>query len=128
MKLFGKTTVDQAKDTGLALILILLLFAYFGKHYCLILPAIGVILLTMIYPAVFKPLAVVWFGLSRLLGNIVSKIILTLIFILIVTPVGLIRKLFGADPMMLKPWKQDSGSVFLKRDHTFSAKDLEKPY
>ena len=128
MKLFGKTTVDQAKDTGLALILILLLIAYFGKHYYLIPFAIGAIALTMIVPAIFKPLAVVWFGLSHLLGNIVSKIILTLIFILIVTPVGLIRKMFGADPMMLKLWKKDSGSVFLKRDHTFSIKDLEKPY
>lgn len=128
MKLFGKTTVDQAKDTGLALTLILLLIAYFGKHYGLIPFAIGAIALTMICPVIFKPLAVVWFGLSHLLGNIVSKIILTLIFILIVTPVGLIRKMFGADPMMLKPWNQDGGSVFLKRDHTFSPKNLEKPY
>lgn len=124
----SKVSVDQAKDTGLAAVLILLLFAYFRQQHSLIVPAIGVIVLTMVWPAAFGPLARVWFGLSHLLGNIVSKVILTVIFVVVVTPVGLIRRIFGADSMTLKNWKKGQGSTFLKRERFFSAEDLEKPY
>ena len=75
-----KANIDQAKDTGLAMILILLLFVYLGKYYDLVLLAIVVLLFTMTWPAIFGPLARVWFGLSRFLGSIVSKILLTFAF------------------------------------------------
>lgn len=123
-----KTSVDQAKDTGLVLTLILLLLAHFWQQHNLIVPAIVVLILMMTWPAVFRPLARVWFGLSHRLGNIVSKVILTIIFAAIVTPVGLIRRICGADSMTLKTWKEGQDSTFLKRDCPFSAKDLEKPY
>ena len=123
-----KMTIDQAKDTGLAMILILLLIAHFAKLSYLILPAIGVVVLCMTWPALFKPLAFLWFGLSELLGKIVSKILLTLIFFVIATPIALIRRIWGADSMKLKFWKKGRGSVFSERGHLYSAKDLEKPY
>lgn len=123
-----KASVDQAKDTGLAAVLILLLFAYFRQQHSLIVPAIGVLVLTMTWPAAFSPLARVWFGLSHLLGNIVSKVFLTIIFVAVVTPVGLIRRICGADSMMLKRWKKGQDSTFLKRERLFTAKDLENPY
>ena len=123
-----KTSVDQARDTGLVAALILLLFAYFRQQHSLIVPTIGVLVLTMTWPVVFGPLARVWFGLSYLLGNIVSKVLLTIIFVAVVTPVGLIRRICGADSMALKTWKKGRDSTFLKRERFFSAEDLEKPY
>lgn len=123
-----KTSIDPAKDTGLAMILILLLFVHFGRYYFLILPAIVVLVLIMIWPSIFRPLARVWFGLSHFLGSIVSKILLTIIFLTVVTPVALLRRMSGADPMLLKKWKQDDDSVFIERNHTYSSSDLKKPY
>jgi hypothetical protein len=123
-----KANIDQAKDTGLAMILILLLFVYLGKYYDLVLPAIVVLLFTMTWPAIFGPLARVWFGLSRFLGSIVSKILLTVIFYIVATPIGLLRRVSGADPMRLRKWKQNNESVFIERNHTYSANDLKKPY
>ena len=122
------STKEQAKDTGLALILILLLFVQIGKYEFLVLPAIIVLVATMTWPAIFKPLARLWFGLSHILGTVVSKIILTCIFFLIVTPIGLIRKIWGADSMRLRLWGKKNESIFLKRDHTYSAQDLKNPY
>ena len=122
------TTTEQAKDTGLALILILLLFVQIGKYEFLVLPAIIVLVAIMTWPAIFKPLARLWFGFSHILGTVVSKIILTGIFFLIATPVGLIRKTLGADPMLPRQWKKHQESSFTKRDHTYSAQDLKKPY
>ncbi|MBC2714594.1 MAG: hypothetical protein HF978_04720 [Desulfobacteraceae bacterium] len=123
-----KMTIDQAKDTGLAVILILLLFVYLGGCNYLVLPAIIVLVLTMTWPAIFKPLARFWFGLSHLLGSIISKILLSIIFYIVVTPIGLLRRVSGADSMRISKWKQNSKSVFIERNHTYSTTDLEKPY
>jgi hypothetical protein len=123
-----KKNLAQAKDTGLAIVLILLLVALIWEQHQLILPAAIVLVLAMAWPALFRPLAHVWFGLSFLLGSIVSKILLTVVYALIAVPVGLIRRLGGADAMRLKQWKKGSGSVFVERNHAFTAGDLEKPY
>jgi hypothetical protein len=119
---------EQSKDTGLAVVLILLLAWYFTGRENFILPAMGALILTMTWPKAFKPLSGLWFGLSHCLGSIVSKIFLSGIFFLMVTPVGLVRRWTGADAMRLKDWKNGAGSVFIDRGQVFSAGDLEKPY
>ena len=121
-------TSDQAKDTGLAMILILLLcFLYLGERIFLLL-AIGCLVITMTWPAFFKPLARAWFGLSHAMGTVVSKILLTLVFYGVATPIGLLRRLAGADSMRVRQWRDGDQSVFVEKAHRFEAKDLEKPY
>lgn len=122
-----KMTTKQGCDTGMALTLILLLVTYFSKNNGFVTPAILFLVLTMTWPAIFKPLAVLWFGLSRLLGSVVSKVILTLVFVVVVIPIGFIRKVAGADAMRLKEWKKEQ-TVFVERNHTYVAQDLERPY
>jgi hypothetical protein len=119
---------QKAKDTGLAILLILLLAAQLTENITLILPAIGILVLAMVWPAIFKPLAPLWFGLAYLLGTVVSKCLLTLLFFVLVTPIGALRQIFGSDPMKLKDWKNGQGSVLLERNHTFTKKDIDKPY
>jgi hypothetical protein len=121
-------THSQERDTGLALLLILLLIVYFSENVRLIIPSIAVLVLIMIWPNIFRPLAPFWFGLSRLLGTIVSKIILSLLYFLIVTPVGILMRVLNKDSMRLKDWKNSKGSVLLERNHTFTPKDIDKPY
>jgi energy-coupling factor transporter transmembrane protein EcfT len=120
--------INQAKDTGLAIILILLIFAYVKNPGWLLFSAMAVLVLTMTWPDVFRPLAKVWFGFSRILGGVVSRILLTVIFFLIVTPVGLVRRLLGVDPMRTGLWKKGGVSVLVDRDMLYTKKDIEKPY
>ena len=122
-------TVQMAKDTGLAIILILLILSFiFHLHTVLVIPTIVVCVITMTWPAMLKPLAILWFGLSVLLGSVVSRILLTLVFITVVTPIGLIRRISGADTLRLKQWKNGKESVFIIRNHKYSTNDLDKPY
>lgn len=123
-----KDKINQAKDTGLAIVLILLIFAYMANPGWLLLGAMAMLILTMTWPDVFRPLAKVWFGLSHILGTIVSKILLTIVFFLVVTPVGIVRKVLGADPMRTRLWKKGSASVLVERNMLYSKKDIEKPY
>lgn len=121
-------TPEQAKDTGMAMVLICLLLGYFGKFPKFLGVSIILLLLTMAVPKIFKPLAGLWFGLSHVMGQVVSKILLSLAFFLIVTPIGLIRRWMGADAMQLKKWKQGSESVFVERQGAIQDKDLLNPY
>jgi len=123
-----KATGEQAKDTGMAMVLICLLLGYAGKFPKFLPVSIVLLIITMAWPKAFKPLAGLWFGLSHLLGSVVSRVILTILFFTIVTPIGVIRRWRGADAMQLKKWKQGSDSVFIERQGAVQDKDLLQPY
>ena len=122
------STRDQARDTGMAMVLICLLLAYWGHRLQFLPLAIILLLLTMAVPQVFRPLAVLWFGLSHIMGNVVSKVVLTIIFFGLVTPIGLIRGWAGKDAMQLRKWKQDTDSVMVVREGAIRPEDLINPY
>ena len=121
-------TPEQAKDTGMAMVLICLLLGYWGKFPQFLPVAIVLLLITMAWPKIFTPLAGLWFGLSHLLGSVVSRVVLTILFFLIVTPIGVIRRWAGADALQLKKWKQGTDSVFVVREGPVQSKDLIQPY
>jgi hypothetical protein len=104
--------------------LAILFFALHYKNDRLVTAAFALILATVILPIIFYPFAVVWFGLSELLSIVSPAIILTIIFFLIVTPVGLIRRLLGKDSMRLKQFKKNRQSVMIDRNHLYTESDL----
>jgi hypothetical protein len=126
--LHGDATREQARDTGSALVLVFLLFWIFRRRDGYAIGAIAFHLVTMVAPQVFRPIAVIWFGLSHAVGTVASKVILTAIFFVVVTPIGIWRKVMGADSLKLRAFKDGSGSVMAERNHTFTGKDLEQPY
>ena len=123
-----KISKDQAKDTGMAMVLICLLLGYVSQAQDFFTLGIVLLLIDMIYPNLYRPVAILWFGLSQVLGTLSSKLLLTIIFFVLVTPVGWIRRITGADSMQLKRWKKDDSSVFGVREHIFKPEDIEKPY
>jgi hypothetical protein len=123
-----KSTPEQAKDTGMAMVLICLLLGYWGKFPQFLPVSLVLLIITMAWPNAFRPLAGLWFGFSHLLGNVVSRVILTILFYVVVTPIGLIRRCMGADALQLKKWKQGRDSVFVVRDGPVQGKDMANPY
>jgi len=61
--------------------------------------AIAFLLVALIRPTLLKPLNRIWFLFGLLLHRIVSPIVMALLFFAVVTPVGLLMRLFGKDPM-----------------------------
>jgi len=49
-----------------------------------------------------SPLNKIWFKFGMLLGNIISPLVMSLIFFLIVTPTGLLMRIFKKDLLNLK--------------------------
>lgn len=119
---------SQARDTGMAMVLISLILALWLGESLYVKLATALLVVTMVAPALFKPLGYVWFGLAHLMGTVMSKVLLFIVYLLIVTPVGLLRKASGKDPMQMKKWKKDHSSVFTNRALRYTAHDIEKPY
>ena len=112
----------------MAIVLLLLLCAFLLKRHGFIPAAIIVHVINMTSPQVFRLPAIAWLGFSHLLGMMVSKIVLSVVFLAVVTPVGLLRRVMGKDAMQLKAFKASEDSVMVERNHTFTGSDLEKPY
>lgn len=112
----------------MAMVLITLLLAYAGQRSRLLLLAIVLLLLTMARPQLFRPLSVVWFGVSRALGSVISRLILIVTFFGLITPVGLLRRWTGKDALQLRRWKRADGSVLTERQGTIGPDDMAKPY
>lgn len=119
---------EQVKDTGLAMVLITLLFTYWGHSFKAVPLALVLLLITMIWPEAYRPLAVVWFKFSHLIGQVMTKLLLSMLFFILLTPIGLIRSFLGRDPMQLKKWKRDEVSVFKIREYMYIPQDLERPF
>ena len=130
-RIFGSLSdidASQAKDSGMALVLIGLILYIVFRFEPLLLITVGLLIVDMTVPKLFKPFAWLWFGFSIIIGSFVSRVILTILFFALITPIGLIRKLAGKDPMQLNKWKKDSGSVFIFRNHLYTKDDIEKTY
>tara|TARA_B100000902_G_C26974733_1_gene747204 strand:- start:227 stop:610 length:384 start_codon:yes stop_codon:yes gene_type:complete len=71
------------------------------------------LILGLINSQILTPLNVLWFKFGMLLGRFVSPIVMGAIFFLVVTPTGVIMKLFGKDLLKLK--KNQSKSYWIIR-------------
>src|SRR5210317_353200 len=118
----------QASDTGMAAVLLLLLAGLFSHNIIYYKIAIPVLIVNMTFPMFYFPVAFIWLGFSQLIGTIVSKIILTIIFIILVIPVGVFRRLLGIDSLQISEFKKSNKSVMRMRNYTFVSDDIENPY
>jgi len=121
-------TRDQSRDTGMAMVLLLLLALLKWGRSELLIAAFIVHVVNMIVPHVFRPVAIAWFGLAHLLGAVASRVLMCVVFALVVTPIGLLRRVLGKDSLRLRAFRSGYDSVMVVRNHRFTAGDLEKPY
>lgn len=124
----SKVSKEECRDTGMAMVLLLLITYSYTKRAQFVLFAIALLVLDMVAPKAFRPIAVVWLGLSEILGRVMSTVVLTVVYCLFVTPVGILRGVFGKDSLRLRAFKASEESVMVQRNHTYVRGDLETPY
>jgi hypothetical protein len=110
------------------MVLLLLLAALALKRQWPVTAAILVLLVNATVPIVLKPLAVVWLGVSHAIGAVMSVVLLTIVYVVVVTPMGLLRRAAGKDTLRLTVFRRGDASVMTERRHRFTSADLEKPY
>ncbi len=128
-KMFPKSiSKKEASDTGMAMTLILLLLGYFTKNVIYYKIAIPALVMNMAFPMFYYPFAMVWLGLTNLLGIVVSRILLSVVYLFFLMPVGMIRRVMGKDSLNLKGFKKGKESVMINRDIEFTANDIKNPF
>ena len=60
------------------------------------------LIITFIKPNLFTPLNKLWIQFGILLGKVISPIVMGLVFFFVVTPIGILVRLFKKDVMGLK--------------------------
>jgi hypothetical protein len=91
----------------MAVVLLLLGLWLFWRGHALPAAILGLLivalsLLTVAAPDVLTPANRAWMRFGALLGRIVSPLVLGLMFFLTITPVAVITRAFGRDPLRLK--------------------------
>jgi len=76
----------------------------------------GVLLgLSRLIPPLFRLIYRAWICLSVILGYFISRAILTIVFVVVIIPTGLIMRLLGKDPMERK-WDPNAPSYWVKKE------------
>ena len=80
------------------------------------------LILGFILPSVLRPVYRIWMLLAYFIGGIVSRVILTVLFYVVLTPTGLVLRLFGKD-VLDQRFEKDRESYWIKKDLTDHTKD-----
>ena len=94
----GKSDIQKFGYTIATILLIAAGFLFFGgKEYYQNLIVISSIFFCfgLIIPIILKPLYIIWMAFAVILGWFMTRLILMILFYFILTPIGLLGKLFG---------------------------------
>lgn len=80
------------------------------------------LILGFILPSVLRPVYRIWMLLAYFIGGIVSRVILTVLFYVVLTPTGLVLRLFGKD-VLDQRFEKDRESYWIKKDLSGHTKD-----
>ena len=61
-----------------------------------------------LFPQILKPVQKMWMGLAYVMGWVMLHVILSVMFYLVLTPIGLLERLFGKDLLKLKTVKRET--------------------
>ena len=78
----------------------------------------------LIYPRILAPLYRVWMVFGHALGWLNARLILGIVFFLLVTPIGLVMRLAGKDPLRLRR----SGSYWVVRDKELPPQSMRNQF
>lgn len=63
--------------------------------------ALAFLIVALVMPRILKPLNIIWFKFGLVLHAVVNPLIMGLLFFFTITPIALIFKLLGKDPLSL---------------------------
>ena len=113
--------ISSNRSFGLVFFVVFLLISIYpllhgqNLRFWSLIVAIIFLALGLLNSKILTPLNKIWFKFGLLLGNIVSPIIMSIIFFFVVTPISFVMKILGKDMLNLKRnnnntyWVEKSG-------------------
>ncbi len=117
----SKIKIGSNKSFGIVFFTVFLIIAIwpllngYGIRYWSLIISIVFLILGILNSKILTPLNKIWFKIGILLGNVISPIIMSIIFFLVVTPTSFIMKILGKDLLNLK--KNTKNSYWIKKQN-----------
>ncbi|MCD4681013.1 MAG: hypothetical protein K8S00_11565 [Bacteroidales bacterium] len=112
---------EKNLETALVLcIALIILYLILNKDVLLFISAIIGFIGILINP-VAGIIHRLWYKLSEVLGFIISKIVLSIVFFLVLLPISMLYKLFAKSPLQLKKRKE---TYWISKEHKYIKEDL----
>ncbi len=87
----------------------------------------GFLILALLQPKLLSPLNKLWMKFGELLHKIVSPIVMGSMFFLVITPIGLVMRMFGKDLLQLRR-DPDRASYWIKREDSQTPSSMTQQF
>lgn len=105
----------------------IILFLLFQHKYWLYIGGI-LGLLTLLVRSAAVLLDYLWLQVSKVLNFVITRVLLSAVFFIILTPIAVIYRLAGKDSLQKKAVEGTDASYFVTIDQKFSPQDFEKTW
>ena len=114
---------DKHLGTILVFVMVLLILFLIYENVKLIYAALALGAIAILIPALSRKIHDVWMKFAELLGFVMNKVILGIVFFIFLLPIAMLSKLFRKNPLKVK---RQTGSYFNDRNFTYTKKSLEQ--
>ena len=87
--------------------------------------ALGLLLVALFVKPLARVISRAWMKFAEVIGTFNSKLILSLVYYLFLTPLALMYRAFSKNSLSIKPGRE-AETLFVIRDHTYTKTDFEK--
>lgn len=116
---------EKHLETILVLVFALGIFYWIFRNSYFLLAAGLLAFIGIFIPVLSDKIHLGWMKLGHALGFVMSKVLLTLVYIIILLPLAFLSKLFGKTSVRLKP---KMGSYFVDRNFTYTKESMENTW
>jgi len=117
---------EERKEQFKTLVILSVGLALIGwrwHHVYVAITALGLLIAGSLSSWLLKVITDGWLWIGEMIGAVMSRVVLSLVFFMVLTPVAVIYRLFGRKKRQLNP-----DSYYVERNHRYVAKDLEKVF
>ena len=117
-----KDSKAKSLETLLVLTGALIIVYWFLPKKIFLLIALIFIGIGVVSPFLSAKISWVWLKFAELLGSVMSKIILSIVYFVVLVPIALLHRVIKKNPLNLK---RQEGSYYTERNKKYSPKEIE---
>lgn len=129
-----KSGKKELKEFGLTVGIVFILISGFllwkkiENYFYFFIIGLLLVIFGLFFTPVLKPLHKVWMMLALFLGYVMTRVILSILFYVIITPIGIFMKLIGNDLLDVN-FNKKRESYWVQKDKNYLSKtNYEKQY
>ncbi len=89
---------------------------------------VGLLVVGLFIEPLATLIAQLWLKLSHLMGAVMSRVLMSLVFFLILLPIALLRRVLTRGDSLCLKRKADGASYYVEEVRTYTSRDLQHPW